>query len=378
MADAARVGSIEALREFRDAMSLFAAEGEQIIAQANADVSRSVREIGETKLGYWKAESQRLEREVVKRKIDMEQARWAKAEGDSLVDERKALARTREALDHARRKLDACKRWRLQLQREEMMFRGQLEPLRRYLEGQAPRAMRQLDDMAKRLEEYVLLSAPTVDREQRGDGDRREPGDGGSEDADHRSMKRGSRDAAFPERESDAGRVTMGDGESEIALLRRLVPSGEAVAAAPTADVKGMPRHVLTMSQRRELAKIAAHAGSKPLDLRTTVAVSGLPGESGLLVHHRVEPVGDGDSGWRTFVHPGLDFPDADRADPPPVAAMSAAALARSQPTMTDIWRLPVGWTVVTGPRGLATVYDASGERLWPTLHGSSQGRPTR
>ena len=377
MADTARVTSIEALREFRDALGVFTDEAKQVLQQAHADVARRVRDIGVHQYDHWDAQLKQAEERVVKAKVEIEQARWSKPEGHSLVEERKALAVAQEDREHALERLNNCVRWRRQLDRESMLFRGQLEPLRRYLEGESPRAMRRLMDMAERLEDYVRLNAPQIaDREQRSGG-----GGRSAEPAD----------AATPASAANpaAGSTTVTPGSptpaqppahdaTEVATLRASAPPAPP-AGAPAASPDSIPRHVMTLHQRRGLASVASDAGGAPLDLRTTVVAAGPTRHERLLVHHRAAPAHRADSGWRVFPHPDtVDHqrsPDDDRSSESwDARSIAAADAVRHHPPLAELWRLPVGWTVITGPGGLVAVHDPAGRRRWPTLPAAHHG----
>jgi hypothetical protein len=369
MAESARVASIEALREFRDALGVFVEEARQAVGQADADVARGVREVGENLSTYWDAELRRRHDSVVKRKVDLEQARWSKPEGHSLVEERKALSRAQALEQEAEAKAASCKSWGRRLEKERMTFRGQMEPLRRYLEGEAPRAMRRLEELAKRLDEYVLLAGPAaaggaVDEAAGGSARATSGRDAG--DTRGAGRGRGSDDADGAGEGADA--ADGGRGDREIDAVRASAPSEDDVRTAveATADERVLPRQVLTMEQRRVLARL----GGPALDLRTTVAVRTPISDGDTLVHHRVGAVDDRDSGWRVYRRAGFENEAGVDAtdDGARVVRVATLGSVRAMPTLAEVWRLPVGWTVVTGPNGLVSVHDPSGERRWPRL----------
>lgn len=372
MPSPARVGSIDALREFRDALLVFTDEAQQVLAQAEGDVARACRQVGEERLAYWESERRRREERVVQLKVELGQAKWAKAEGSSLVDERKRLARAQDGLEEARQKLAACKRWRRELEKERSMFKGQVEGLRRWLEGESPRALRRLEEMSKRLDEYVHLAGPSA-----GDASGREGRVPGSADQPAGSASRGlaTSDTSTADSVGDPGGVSGDSGADELVAMRHAAERMPAPATDQTRDATAgdLPRYRLCVDDRRALAKVAG----PPADLRRTVLVGRDVSHADRVVHHRVAPADSTDSGWRLIgwgERSEAASGDRDAEASGNAESLRAASAVRAAPVLAEILRLGPGWTVITGEAGLLALFDPNGRRRFPTLAAEAEG----
>ncbi len=167
MAEAAKVKSLDALRDFKAALLEFIDEGKGALSGASSDIQRTVWWLQQDRRAHWEREIRQRTEKVAQAKSELYRKQLqATADGGrpSDVDERKALQKAQMALEEAQRKLEATKKWAAALDREFLLYRGQVQPLGRVLDADLPKAVIKLDRMVTALEKYLLERAPDTDR----------------------------------------------------------------------------------------------------------------------------------------------------------------------------------------------------------------------
>lgn len=163
MGQTAQVTSIDALREFKLALTEFTEIAGVALAEAHADVQRTVWWIENDQLAYWKNALRKRTAQLAQAKSELFRAQLQESDGrasDTL--ERRAAERAKQRLDEAERKIQNIKRWRPQLERELVLFKGHCQQLSNALAADLPKAVSRLEKMTKALEKYVKL-APKSD-----------------------------------------------------------------------------------------------------------------------------------------------------------------------------------------------------------------------
>ncbi len=343
MSDRANVSSIVALEELRGAVAVFTEEAERALMSADAEIARSLRRLGHDLPARWKSELRKREEAVVKARIALEQALASRQMGKSTVEERKALARAKERVAAARARIEATARWRRQLEREELIYRGRVEPLRSFIQAGAPRAAESLRRMVDRLDEYVSIAAPADEPDEgatRADRPGAAPGPASS-------MSRG---APAPTPHDDHARI-----------LQRL-PSPSDVEAAGEGTTDDLPAPPLAPGERAAVAGLPQHPAGAG-DPRGFVLVANTARGAGRVAFHRATPCVEGDSGWRVL---GLDAREPSRWRRVPILR-----ILRAKSPAYDLLRLAEGWTIVAAPAAgtaVERVLDPGGAPHWSSM----------
>ena len=342
MSERANVSSIAALQEFRAAIGLFVEEAGRALMSADAEIARIHRALSHELPTHWKLELRRREENVVKARIALEQALASREMGKSSVEERKQLARAKDAVERARQRLEATRRWRTRLEREEMVYRGRVERLRTFLNAGAPRALASLHAMADRLDEYVSIQPePPPDAEP-----------GASPEPDRPSMARAP----------GAGATRAPTPPRDLARLLASLPDPERVADAKDTGPDALPPLSLP---REDRFRLGALADPRAPDSRTALLVTDSARHARRIALHRAAPAAPEDSGWRML---GLDD-DEPRA----WRRVQLADVLRSRPGVYDPLRLPEGWTILLEPGNdspIRAVFDPSATEHWSSMRG--------
>ena len=160
----ARVSSIDALKQFKQALAEFRTIATTALDEAQADVQRTAWWIEHDQLSHWQIQLRKRATKLAQAKSELFRAQVASPDQRvSATLERKAVEKAEALVEEAESKIAAVKRWGRVLEREILLYRGQCQQLARAIEGDLPQALLRLDRMVEALEKYVQLTAPTSD-----------------------------------------------------------------------------------------------------------------------------------------------------------------------------------------------------------------------
>jgi hypothetical protein len=158
-ARAANITSIEAIRTFATAMMAFEDGAEDAAVQLELEARRPVAWINELS-AYWPKEVRKASDNLSEARISLEKCELTISEEDrrSCYDERKALEKAKRRLRLAEEKVQAVRRWKVQISKEVEEFQVQIAKLRQFLESDLVRSITSLKRMSEALEQYVQPS----------------------------------------------------------------------------------------------------------------------------------------------------------------------------------------------------------------------------
>jgi hypothetical protein len=162
---AARVSSINALKDVKRALAGFALLATNALGEANADVQRTTSWVRQDQLAYWRNAKRRRTAQLAQAKSELFRAEVASP--DQRVPatmERKAVDKAQRLLEEAETKINNVKRWSRLLDREVPLYRGHCQQLGRAVEGELPQALVKLENMINTLEKYVAIQTPKIER----------------------------------------------------------------------------------------------------------------------------------------------------------------------------------------------------------------------
>lgn len=158
-ARAANITSIEAIRAFATAMRAFEDGAEDAAVQLELEARRPVAWIDELSM-YWPKEVRKASDAQSEARINLEQCELTISGEDrrSCYDERKALEKAKRRLRTAEEKVQAVRRWKVQIRKEVEEFQVQIAKLRQFLESDLVHSVTSLQRMSEALEQYVQRS----------------------------------------------------------------------------------------------------------------------------------------------------------------------------------------------------------------------------
>lgn len=160
---AAKVTSIDAVKALKVAMVRFAEEVQGALIQLDLESRRAIEWIENDRAHYWPAEERKASTQVSEAKTALQRAETS-IDGETRYrqEERKQLEKAKRRQRLAEEKIQAVRRWKLQIQKEVETFQVQLAKLQHYLEGDYTKGPAALDRINEALDRYVQrVSGPT-------------------------------------------------------------------------------------------------------------------------------------------------------------------------------------------------------------------------
>jgi hypothetical protein len=158
MSEAARVGSIDALKMFKKALWKFQEQANVALGEAESDMQRTLNWLENEARSHWASELRKRQEAVSRAKeaLRMKQVFTGPAGSkQSVVDEMKALQIAQRRLEVAERKVVAVKKYTLQLQKDIMMYKGQVQRFATSVASDLPQAAHDLEQIIAQLEAYA-------------------------------------------------------------------------------------------------------------------------------------------------------------------------------------------------------------------------------
>lgn len=166
MRPAAKVSSIDAIRQFKAALADFVDKARLALMEAKGDVQRTMSRLQTEQLSHWQREVRTWTNKVAQAKVDLARAQMQSGDRRPII-EKKALDAAVKRLEEAEHKIQRIRHWSRAMEREAMLFRGQLQQLDRTLDADLPRAMAQIDRLLDSLDAYMRIkptaAAPALD-----------------------------------------------------------------------------------------------------------------------------------------------------------------------------------------------------------------------
>ena len=159
----ARVENIDSIKAFKQALWRFAEIANSALGDAESDAAGTLRWLETEQRVYWQ-NAVRKSQELVSRCAEAVRHKklFKDATGrmQSAVDEEKALAKARQMLEHAEERLENVRRYTPKVQRELLLYKGQVQRLSTFVAADIPAAVAKLDKMVATLEAYVNYAPP--------------------------------------------------------------------------------------------------------------------------------------------------------------------------------------------------------------------------
>ena len=161
-AQSAHVTSLDAPRQFRAALVRFIAEVEAALMTLELEAHRPLEWIEADRPRYWRQEARKASDAVGEARVALERCQVQICNEDTkyCYDERKALEKAKRRLQVAEQKVQAARRWRIELQKAVEDLQVQLARTKHYLESDLAKAVAALDRITAALEQYTEQNNP--------------------------------------------------------------------------------------------------------------------------------------------------------------------------------------------------------------------------
>jgi DNA repair exonuclease SbcCD ATPase subunit len=154
---AAKITSIDALRELRTALVRFCAEAEAALTALDLEARRPVDWIENDRTRYWPSELRKADDRLNEARQALARCEQNIAGDDTryCYDERKTVERAKRRLRLCEDRVQAVRRWRPQIRKDYEEFQAQLAKFKTYLESDLTKAIAALEKMSTALDRYV-------------------------------------------------------------------------------------------------------------------------------------------------------------------------------------------------------------------------------
>ena len=158
----AKLTSIDAVERFATALRCFGEEASAALDTLELEARRAVEWIGHDRKDYWAQQVRRGWDHVAEARAELERCMTFHRVADhrpSCRDEKLALEKAKRRLRTAEEKVQAVRHWSHVVGHEVTEYRGSVNQLAGWLQGDLPRALAALQRMTTALESYVALES---------------------------------------------------------------------------------------------------------------------------------------------------------------------------------------------------------------------------
>lgn len=163
-ASSANVASIDAVRTVKGALRQFEADLTNALVTLELEARRPMEWLEHDRSQYWPRELRRASDWVAEARLAMQRCELT-IDADhrkTCYDERKQLEKAKRRLELSEEKIQAVRRWRLEVRKEVEEFEVHVAKLKRYLETDFQRAIAALERMAAALDRYTQTGSPAA------------------------------------------------------------------------------------------------------------------------------------------------------------------------------------------------------------------------
>ena len=164
MSSQADVRSIDALKEFRAALAVYAEEALGALGTARMEARRTMQWVQHDRKEYWSGQIKRRREAVASARAEVARRRLAKTpEHTPAMSEQKELLRNAEAaLREAEAKVILVRKWEPMLGQAILEFQASIRRISDLASGDVPRATHLLGRLVDALEAYTRVAPPAA------------------------------------------------------------------------------------------------------------------------------------------------------------------------------------------------------------------------
>jgi hypothetical protein len=164
MSSQAEVRSIEALKDFRTALTLYGEDTLAALGAAEAEIRRTVLWLQQDRPYYWQEQIKRRRERVATARADLFRLKLQKTpeHHPSLAEPKERLRHAEASLQDAEKRLTLVRKWQPALQQAVLEYHGGVQRLKDMAAGDVPNAVALLGRIVDALEAYLRVEAPST------------------------------------------------------------------------------------------------------------------------------------------------------------------------------------------------------------------------
>lgn len=163
MSDAAHVTSIEAVKEFQAFLGRLCEDVREALVAVEMEGRRTLDWVTHDQAGYWRRAVCDRQDDLAQAKADLFRRQLERLSGQEpdLIEQKEAVWLAERRLREAEEKVENCRRWGPLLQDALEEYQAPARQLAAMVEGDPPRAVALLEQIAANLDSYVFLAPPS-------------------------------------------------------------------------------------------------------------------------------------------------------------------------------------------------------------------------
>ena len=168
MAQAAKVLSIQALKDFRVGMVNFVEEARSALGGVDMELKRMRDWLERDQLGYWQMQVKRRHEAMMAARTELHRRKVSQQGSDAVSDteQKEVLREAQRRLRVAEEKVEVVKKLIPIFHHTMSEYTARANPLADHLSGGVDRSLGSLEKMIESLEAYLSLQAPSAPRDE--------------------------------------------------------------------------------------------------------------------------------------------------------------------------------------------------------------------
>lgn len=230
MSQSANVRSVEAIHDFKVAMTNFAEDARNALSATEMEVRRTRDWLQREQLGYWQAQVKRCNEQLSTARTELHRRRLSQQGSDAVsdADQKENVRIAQRRLEEAEQKVALVKRWVPILDHAITEYHASSQPLGDRLTGAMMNSLALLQRTVVTLESYAAMVAPSAEPAPASPGPRSSPAATGA------STGAAAESGAETETETEAVGVKEPPGDDGRAAGRREEPETEPATGGST------------------------------------------------------------------------------------------------------------------------------------------------
>lgn len=168
MSQAARVTSIDAVKDFKEALCIFSEQARDAICAVQMDSRRVVDWLLYEAPTYWERQKREGEKDLAEAKSDLFRIQLQRSSGAKVddIEQKKALEKAKNRIENAEEKLKKVKHWGRVAQQAVNEYESRARRLADLVEGDPPGSVVFMEKVIAALDAYLKVAPPpgTPDR----------------------------------------------------------------------------------------------------------------------------------------------------------------------------------------------------------------------
>src|SRR4051794_33158787 len=161
MSNQADVRSIDALKDLRVSLALFAEDALSALGGVDMEARRTVQWVQHDRRAYWQEQIKRRREQVAQAQAEVFRRKLAKTDDytPAMSEQKELLRKAEAALKDAEYRATLVKKWETALQQAVLEYQASTRRISNLASGDVPRAMAVLERMIGALEAYLNVSS---------------------------------------------------------------------------------------------------------------------------------------------------------------------------------------------------------------------------